>query len=176
MTIQQIYLFIGIYLVLLAVVTVITRATLRRVAGALAGAAAAGVAMLGIIAIGVARWWHFVMTWEPYYLTLMFISVIPCGFIFLITWRIARRFGGRGLALVVFVVAVLGPLRDSLYMAAFPEWGTYAPGLAPMFATSAAYVILGILGHGLMRLVAGPATADRLAHRPWERLSSGFAK
>jgi hypothetical protein len=177
MTIQQIYLFSGMYLVLLAVVTVITRATLRRVAGALAGAAVAGVAMPGLMAIGeIAGWWHFAMTWEPYYLTLMCVGVIPCGFIFLITWRIARRFGGRGLALVVFVVAVLGPLRDSRYMSTFPEWGTYAPGFAPMFATSAAYVILGILGHGLMRLVAGPAAADRLARRPWEKLGSGFAK
>src|SRR5712692_6426563 len=51
-------------------------------------------------------------------------------------------------------------------MATFPEWGAYAPGLAPVFAISAAYVILGILGHGLMRLVAGPAAADRLARRP----------
>jgi hypothetical protein len=84
---------------------------------------------------------------------------IPCGFIFLITWRIARRFGGRGLAVVAFVAAVLGPVRDYRYVATFKEWGAYAPGLAPVFAISAAYVILGILGHGTMRLVAGPAPA-----------------
>jgi hypothetical protein len=35
-------------------------------------------------------------------------------------------------------------------------------------AISVAYVILGILGHGTMRLVAGPAVADRPARRPWE--------
>ena len=169
MTIQQIYLFTCLYLVLLAVFTVLTRATLRRMAGALAGAAAAGVAMLPIIAIGErAGWWHFVIPWEPYFLTLMCIGTIPCGFVFLITWRIARRFGGRGLAVAVFVAAVLGPVRDYGYMATFPEWGSYAPGLAPVFATSAAYVILGTLGHLLMRLVAGPAAADRLARRPWE--------
>ena len=153
MTIQQIYLFTGLYTVLLAVVVVLTRATPRRIAGALAGGAVAGVAMLGIVAIGEsAGWWHFVMTWEPYYLTLMCVGTIPCGFVFLLTWRIARRFGGRGLAVAVFVVAVLGPVRDYRYMAAFPEWGAYAPGLAAVFAISAAYVILGILGHGLMRL------------------------
>ena len=33
----------------------------------------------------------------------------------LITWRIARRFGGRGLAVVAFVAAVLGPMRDYGY-------------------------------------------------------------
>jgi hypothetical protein len=168
-TTRQLYLFSCLYLVILAVVAVLTRATPRRLAGALVGAAVAGVAGLGIVAIGEsAGWWHFVMTWEPYFLTLMRIGTIPCGFIFLITWRIARQFGGRGLAVVICVVAVLGPLRDSWYMATFPEWGSYAPGFAPMLATSGAYVLLGIIGHGLMRLVAGPAAADRLARRPWE--------
>jgi hypothetical protein len=166
---QQLYLFICLYLVILAVVAVLTRATPRRIAGALVGAAVAGVAGLGIVATGErAGWWHMVIPWEPYFLTLMCIAMIPCGFIFLITWRIARRFGRRGLAVVVLVVAVLGPVRDYLYMAAFPQWGSYAPGLAPVFATSMVYVTLGFLGHGMMRLIAGPAAADRLARRPWE--------
>jgi hypothetical protein len=168
-TTTQLYVFSGLYLVTLAVVTVLTRATLRRFAGALAGAALAGVAGLGIVAIGeTAGWWHFVLTWEPYFMTLMCAAMTLCGFVFLLTWRLARRFGGRGLAVVVFAAAVLGPVRDYAYMARFPEWGYYEPGLAPVFAISATYVILGILGHGLMRLVAGPAAADRLARRPWE--------
>jgi len=165
---QQLYLFSCLYLIILAVVAVLTRATARRIVGALAGAAVDGVAILGIVAIGErAGWWHMVMTWEPYFLTLLCISSIPCGFIFLITWRIARRFGGRGLAMGVCVVAVAGPLRDSWYMTRFPEWGSYASGFAPMLATSGAYVLLGIIGHGLMRLVAGPAAADQLARRLW---------
>ena len=168
MTEQQLYLFGCLYLTILAAVAVVTRATARRLVGALIGAAVMGGAGLGIILIGEsARWWHFVMSWEPYFLTLMWLGMIPCGFIFLITWRIARRFGGRGLAVVICVVAVVGPLRDSLYMAKFPEWGSYGPGFAPMLATAGAYVLLGIIGHGLMRLVAGPAGADRLARRPW---------
>jgi hypothetical protein len=126
---QQLYLFSCLYLAILSVVVVLTRATPRRLAGALVGAAVMGGAALGIVAIGEsARWWHFVMTWEPYFLTLMWIGMIPCGFIFLITWRIANRFGWRGLAVVICVVAVVGPLRDSWYMAMFPEWGSYAPG------------------------------------------------
>ena len=169
MTTQQLYLFSCLYLVILAVVSVLTRATTCRIAGALVGAGVAGVALLGIVAIGErARWWHFVIPWEPYCLTLAFIGTIPCGFIFLLTWRIARRFGGHGLAVVVLAAAILGPVRDYAYMARFPEWGSYAPGLVPVFAISAAYVILGILGHGTMRLIAGPASADQLARRPWE--------
>jgi hypothetical protein len=143
---QQLYLFGCLYLVVLAVVAVLTRATPRRIAGALVGGAVTGVALLGIVAIGEkAGWWHMAITWERRFLTLMWISIVPGGFVFLITWRIARRFGSRGLAVVAAVAAVLGPVRDYGYMATFPEWGAYAPGLAPVLAISVAYVALGIL-------------------------------
>ncbi len=169
MTTQQLYLFSGIYLVEWVVVALLTRATPRRIAGALAGGAAFGVVALGIIALGErVGWWHFVFTWEPYFLTVMLIGLPLIGFIFLITWRIARRFGWRGLAVVSVAVAVIGPPRDYLYMRLFPEWGSYGPGVAPFVATSATYVILVLVGHGVMRLVAGPAGEDRLARRPWE--------
>src|SRR5258708_9214665 len=99
MTIQQICMFTGLYLVVLAVVTVITRATLRRFVGALAGAAVAGAAISGSIAIGGrAGWWHFVLTWEPYYLRRMRIGVIPCGVFFLVSRRFAPRVRGPRLA------------------------------------------------------------------------------
>jgi hypothetical protein len=173
-TIRQIYLFGCAYLVLFTAVAVLTRATARRIAGALAGAAVAAVAIVGIVAIGErAEWWHFSIPWEPYYLALMSVATLPCGFVFLLTWRIARRYGGRGLAVVALVAAIIGPLRDYRYMAMFPEWGAYAPGLAPAFAISAAYVTLGFLGHLTMRVVSGPATADPLADRTWARTPGG---
>ena len=71
------------------------------------------------------------ITWEPYFLILMLIDFTLCAFIFLITWRIARRFGWRGLAVVLVVLAVIGPPRDYWYMRQFPEWGSYGPGIAP---------------------------------------------
>ncbi len=169
MTTQQLHLFNSLYLVLLVVVAVLTRATARRIAGALAGGVAIGVVVLGIIALGEeVGWWHMAITWEPYFLTVLWIGFALCAFIYLITWRIARRFGWRGLAVAVIVAAVIGPPRDYWYMARFPEWGAYAPGVAPVLAISATYVLLVVLGHGVMRLVAGPARADRLARRPWE--------
>src|SRR6266849_4886940 len=58
-------------------------------------------------------------------------------------WSGCGRVGRRG----------SGPVRDYGYMASFPELGAYAPGFAPVLATSAAYLILGVLGHGTMRLV-----------------------
>jgi hypothetical protein len=69
---------------------------------------------------------------------------------------------------VVVVAGSLGPVRDYLYMERFPEWGAYAPGIAPVLAISVTYVLLGVLGHGVMWLIAGPARADRLARRAWE--------
>jgi len=165
MTIEQLYLFNGLYLILLVVVAVVMRATARRIVGALAGGLAVGLAGLGIIALGEkAMWWHQVITWRPYFLALLVVNGVLCAFVFLITWRIARRFGWRGLFLAAIFVAVIGPPRDYWYMARFPEWGAYNWGVPTVLAVSAAYVLLGILGHGLMRLVAGPAREDRL-HR-----------
>jgi hypothetical protein len=174
MTTHQLYLFNGLYLVVTAVVAILTRATWRRIVGALAGGTAVGVLGLGIVAIGEkVGLWHMVLTWEPYFLTLFLIDCALCAFVFLITWRVARRFGGRGLAVVLVFVAIIGPPRDYWYMKQFPEWGAYAPGIAPVLAISASYVLLIALGHGVMRLVAGPARADRLARRPWEAARPG---
>ena len=176
MTTEQLHLFNLMYLIILAAVAVLTRATPRRIGGALAGGAAIGLVALVIIPIGErAGWWHFAIAWEPYFLTLMEIDFALAGFVFLITWRIARCFGGRGLAVAALIAMLIGPVRD--YWAAtkvFPEWGGYGPGIAPVLAISGVYVLLGVVGHGVMRLVAGPAADDRLARRPWEpRQSAG---
>jgi hypothetical protein len=69
---------------------------------------------------------------------------------------------------LVLSLAVIGPLRDQWIMGRYPEWGSYAPGIAPVLAISVSYVVLVLVGHGVMRLVAGPAREDRLARRPWE--------
>ncbi|HEX9271127.1 MAG TPA: hypothetical protein VGA01_02815 [Candidatus Binatia bacterium] len=168
MTTQQLHLFNALYLVILVVVALLTRATARRIAGALTGGVAVGVMALGIIALGEqVGWWHMAITWEPHFLTVMLLGSPLIGFIFLITWRIARRFGWRGLAVCLIVVAIIGPPRDYWYMRRFPEWGSYGPGFAPILAISAAHVLMIVVGHGVMRLVAGPARADRLAQRPW---------
>lgn len=167
MTEQQLYIFDCLYLFLTASAAVFTRAPWRRIVGALAGATVCGPAGLGIIAFAErVGWWHFAIKRAPHILMLLWVGVIFCAFVFLLTWRIARRFGGRGLAVLLVVIAVLGPFRDSWYMARFPEWGSYAPGIAPLLAISGAYVLLGILGHGTMRIVAGPAPADVLARWP----------
>jgi hypothetical protein len=168
-TAQQVHLLNGLYLVVLVVVAVLTRATARRIAGALAGAAAMFVVGLPIVPLGErVGWWRFAIPWEPNFLTALWINSTLCGFVFLMTWRIARRIGGRGLAVVAMVAAVTGPIRDKGFVARFPEWGSFAPGVAPVLAISATYVLAGVVGHGVMRLIAGPARGSPLGRRPWE--------
>jgi hypothetical protein len=173
MTTQQLYLFNCAYLVALAVVAFLTRATWRRIAGALVGGVAFGPVLFGAVGLGEEMgWWHFtiVTSWEPYYLTLLFINgTLPVAPLLLMTWRVARRFGWRGLAVVVLVLAAVGPPRDYWYMTHYPEWGTYGPGVAPFLAVAAIYASLVPVGQSVMRLVAGPARGSPLARRPWEK-------
>ena len=165
----QVHLLNGLYLVVLVVVAVLTRATARRLAGALAGMVVMYPVGLAIIALGEGvGWWHWEFPWEPNFLTALGINCVLCAFLFLITWRIARRFGGRGLAVVAVVAAVVGPIRDKSFVERYPEWGSFAPGVAPVLAISACYVLFVVVGHGVMRLVAGPARGSPLARRPWE--------
>jgi len=158
MTTQQIHLFNCLYLAVFVIVALLTRAPARRIVGALVGGVAFGVVALGIITLGEeVGWWHMAIAREPYFVMLLLIDFALCAFIYFVTWRIARRFGWRGLALVVIFVAVIGPPRDYWYMAKFPEWGAYEPGIAPVLAIAATYVLMVALGHGVMRLVVVPS-------------------
>jgi hypothetical protein len=165
MTTLQLIIVTSAYLAELLVVVYFTRATSRRVVGALAGGAVAGCFGLGAIALVNRLGLWFVPIWTTWYFFVLFyvglsISLMP---IYLITWRLARRFGWRGLAVFICIVAVIGPPRDYLFAATFPAWMVFAPGIAPVLADSAAYVGIVITGHGMMRLIAGPAHQDRLA-------------
>jgi hypothetical protein len=177
MTTQQLFLLNAFYLMTLVVVALLmwvvvallTRATLRRIAGAFVGGAALGGVAAGIIAVSEELGWlHMAITAEPYMLTLWWIGTALIGFIFLLTWRIARRFGWRGLAVVAVIAVVIGPPRAYWFMETFPEWVANAPGVALFLAISAIPLLLGVAGHGAMRLVAGPALGSPLARWPWE--------
>jgi hypothetical protein len=168
MTPPQIILWTSAYLILLVAVVYFTRATTRRVVGALAGGAVAAWAGIGAIALSESLgWW-----WVPYAPTTYFLALFYFGLsisltpIYLVTWRLARRFGWRGLAVFIGIVAVIGPPRDYLYAAMFPKWMVFAPGVAPILADGATYAGIVIVGHAVMRLVAGPAREDRLARHP----------
>lgn len=165
MTTQQIILFACAYLIVLVAVIYFTRATTRRVIGAMAGGAAAGLFGVGAIALCESLgWWWVPYASTPYFLALFYlgasISLTP---IYPVTWRVARRFGWRGLAVFTGIVTIIGAPRDYFIAAMFPKWMVFAPGIAPILADSATYAGIVILGHAVMRLIAGPAREDRLA-------------
>src|SRR2546423_15407991 len=167
MTTQQIILITCLYFATLLVVIYFTRATSRRVVAAFAGGAAVGLFGMGAIILGnKLGLWRVPLVWTPSFLTLFFlglsISVTP---IYLVTWRVARRFGWRGLAVCVGIVAIIGPPRDYLYAMKFPEWMVFAPGVAPILADGVTYAGIVLIGHAVMRLVAGPAREDRLRNK-----------
>lgn len=165
MTTRQMLLMIGLYALALAVVIYFTRATARRVTGALVGGAAVGLLALGAITLCEALgWWKIPFASTPYFAFIFYAGVaITCAPIYLVTWRLARRFGWRGPAVFVAVVAVVGPPRDYLYAATFPKWMVFSPGVAPILADSLTYIGIVVVGHVVMRLVSGPAREDGLA-------------
>jgi hypothetical protein len=169
MTTLQLHLFNCIYLAISVIVAILTRATARRLFGALAGAAVGGLLAISGIALGERLlWWHMSITWAPWYLILLWIDFTVCAYVFLILWRIVRRFGWRGLAVVILATSVIGPLRDYWYMKRFPEWGAYGPGVTPFVVIAAGYPILIVVGYAVMRIIAGPARGDRLARPLWK--------
>src|SRR6267143_5684584 len=86
-----------------------------------------------------------------------------CGgisqFLALTSWRIARRFGWRGLAAFVIVVSIDGPIRERLYLSA----AHVRVGTVPWIAYTLSWACALLLSHSIMRLMAGPARDDRLA-------------
>jgi hypothetical protein len=167
MTPLQIIVVTCLYFVALLVVIYFTRATARRIVGAFVGGAAVGLFGMGTIFFGnAAGLWRVPIVWTPFFLSLFYlalsISVTP---IYLVTWRVARRFGWRGLAVCLSIVAIIGPPRDYLYAMKFPEWMVFAPGIAPIIADALAYIGIVAIGHAVMYLVAGPSREDRLRNK-----------
>ncbi len=165
MTTQQMLLISGLYLIGLIAVIYFTRAMVRRVLGAFVGGLAASLFALGIIAACKSLgWWQMPFAAATYFLPVFYVGLaITLTPIYLITWRLVRRFGWRGLAVFVGIVAVIGPPRDYMYATLFPEWMVFAPGVAPILADSAAYIGAVLIGHAVMRLLAGKSGNDRLA-------------
>lgn len=167
MTAQQLILMTGAYGIALIAISYFTRARWQRVAGALAGGIASGFLGWGAIVLGQAQgWWQVPLTMPTPVLMLGLLGLaISLSPVYLITWRVARRFGWRGLVVSVFAAAIIGPPRDYLFAAVYPEWITFAPGMAPIFADAMTYAGWIVLGHVVMFLIAGPACRDPLAQR-----------
>ena len=169
MTTQQ--LLIGascVYLIVMVVTAYFTRATSRRVTGALIGGAAVGLVGVGVECLAhVAGWWRYPSVETPYGPPLMYpVVILLFAALSLIGWRVTRRFGWRGQAAFLGAVAVLGTVRDYRVAEWLPEFIVFAPGIGTIFVDAACWAGLLALAQAVMHFVAGPVKGDPLARQP----------
>ena len=167
MTTSQLIVMASLYLAAFVAVAWFTRARLHRIAGAACGAAVFSVVALLAIALGQTQgWWRVPTAGSSHFWLLLWLGIaVSCTPVYLLTWRVARRWGARGLAVFTLAAAVIGPLRDYLVAATFPDWITFSPGIAPVLAVAAIYALLVVVGHAVMRIVSGSAQGDSLVRR-----------
>lgn len=162
---SQLILMTSLYLAAFAAVAYFTRPKMLRIAGALCGGAVFGVVVLLAVALGEnQRWWRVPKAGSSHFQLLFWIGLaVSSAPVYLITWRVARRFGGGGLAVFALAAALIGPPRDYGIAAVFPDWIVFSPGITPVLAVATIYALLIVVGQTVMRFVAGPAQDDSLA-------------
>jgi hypothetical protein len=171
MTTQLLLAATGVYLAFLIAAVYFTRATPRRVAGALAGGAAVAVVGVGVEflcqSLGV---WRYPSDDRPYGPPLMYPAVVLMfALLPLLGWRVSRRFGWRGQAVFLAAVTTVGTVRDYLVGQQALAIITFAPGVGTVLVDAACWAGLTELAQAVMRLVAGPARSDPLARQPADK-------
>ena len=153
---------------LFALCAYFTRASARRIAGALVGVAAYGV--LNYVwdqAAFLYGWWSY-PAWlgtgrAP--LTLYALAGIAGGACSLIGWRIVRRWGWKGFVGYLLFWAVYAVVHDYGGSKAFAssQLMVFGPGLTPIIADMLWFVTGNAAPLLAIRIVGGPANADPLA-------------
>jgi hypothetical protein len=161
----QLTLYTYALVAVLGTAVYVSRATLRRLSGAAAGAAA--FVLTGIVASRTSMslgLWHPTAT--DVALTLPIALVVLDAWCYtvvlaLIGWRVGRRFGWRGQLAFTLIMSIWGAARD--YAGAMASGlVTIAPGLAPFLGWSTAWCCGLVMMQVAMWFVAGPAAADSL--------------
>ncbi|HKA17765.1 MAG TPA: hypothetical protein VKN18_05555 [Blastocatellia bacterium] len=169
MTSQLLLLATCVYLAGMVLVTYFTRASGRRFLGALAGGLAVAIVGVGVevLAHSVGLW-HYSSVERSYGPRLMYpVIVLMWAGYSLVGWRVMRRFARRGLMVFLVAVTVLGTLRDYLIADKAMGFITLSPGIATILVDGVCWAGLTALALVVMRLIAGPASSDRLSSRRW---------
>jgi hypothetical protein len=153
---------------LVAFVTIayLTRAKSRRVAGALCSVGVFTLLSGPIDGVGGAMgWWTYPSCADPPHPPIVVYvgqALVFVGCLALIGWRAQRSFGPRSVVVLAPLVCVVGAARDFAVAAALPEMIRMGPLPSSLLADMAAWGVVVLVGLGVSRLVAGPATADAL--------------
>src|SRR5437773_1749100 len=123
----------------MVVTACLTRATRRRVIGALIGGVAVGIVGVGIECVAHAMgWWRYPFVETAYGPPLIYpVVVFLFAALALIGWRVTRRFGWRGQAAFLSAVTIVGTLRDYRIAAWLPQFIVFAPGIGTVLVDAA---------------------------------------
>jgi eukaryotic-like serine/threonine-protein kinase len=159
----EILLFIYTNLVFSGVTGWLTRASPRRLAGALAGGACFSMVMFGTDYVArLMGWWQSAFPAERVWLWMYLACAFYGSTLCLVGWRSARRFGWRGQAVFLAAMGMCG-VAKKFSGATVSQILVFHVGFTALAVTSVSWAFGFGLAQGLMRLVAGPARSDRLA-------------
>ena len=169
MTLRQLTLLAAcVYFAVLVATVYFTRATTRRVLGAVAGGLSVAAAGFGVeVFCQTLGFWRYPADDTgrgP--ITIYPLLALVFAVYALIGWRVIRRFGWRGEAVFLAVITVQGVIRDYTVAARMPGAFILAPGYGTVAVDAVCWAGLTAVAQATMRAVAGPAAADGLAPRP----------
>ena len=147
-----------------------TRARVLRTVGALAG----GIVMSIIRLVGLRYahtmgWWSTRFPNDPDPVSVLSAPLLLLGYavfvaaVLLLGWRLERRFGWKSQLVLFTLLAGWAPLRERLVYDQLMRVVQAPFELLPIMADMAFWGTGVLLGYVTMRLVSGPAGADRLA-------------
>jgi len=151
--------------IMFAVVAFVTRATWRRVLGALFAAIPVIPLVMFFDAIAARLgWWRYpsVTTASAPLAWYIAAAVWYGAALGLVGWRVIRCFGTRGLVVIVPAFALFGLTRDYLYSIT-TGLIVFGEGAVPLLADWTAYGLAAALVQLLMYRTAGPPRFDPLA-------------
>jgi hypothetical protein len=154
--------------IMFAVIAFFTRATLRRIAGALVGALPIIPLVMFYDSLAARMgWWHYPSVTTglapiAWYIAAALFYGAALG---LVGWRVIRRWDRPSLVVFLVVLALFGVTRDYLYSLT-TSLIVFGPGPLPLIADLFAYASAGALVQLLMVWIAGAPRSDRLARKP----------
>jgi hypothetical protein len=164
MTLPSALLYLAFASFVFALVARLTRASRRRLVGALVSVIAFTAASGSIDDFAIARrWWRYPSWVAPPHPSLVVYlgqALIFVGTVALVGWRVERRFGARGVAVLSIVVCVGGLMRDLSVAALLPSMIQFGAMPASVIADLAAWALVVAFALVITRLVAGSADAD----------------
>ncbi len=91
------------------------------------------------------------------------ILVLGGGVLFLVSWRVTRRFGWAGQVVMLLLAPIGFAVRDRIWWQHSMKMMVATPGIGRVLGDAAFFAVGLVLSHLVMRLIGAPAEKDLLA-------------